>query len=1533
MMYRSRDSSEKRDRTKAELLFAVVSAFVLLIVFRAVPGTYVQSQFAVQDDGINDSNVAMTDSGLGLAIKYRETIKLFGDSVPASVNTSNYTDIVASVKDTFVFFYVDSIDKSVFYTKVKLNMTNATPVAPRRFCDISPPIDCYLHADRGSDGFLVSFVNRVNITKRTLVLNNGVCSLSIDSVINTGWLFPSQCHMEKDTFLVVNSVDAKRVVLRKVYSSGDKIKVVGTAEVATDAGVAGAFLLNCSVSYDNVGNILVAWTRGSPNGDKYINYRFFSRNLTGGPTGSFPEKAGDRAFSFYDDAGIAPYGEGRFAVAFWNASGIFLHRLEIDDGHVEQIPKQISDKAGARFCAAASNSQFLIVAVKGDLDNSGVVSVEGFRYPIKGKILEAPEFFVYSDPDVSVDTTDRYKSAINCAIDSSGNFGVTWSSNLQAKGSLRGTIFGYRGVRFSKGFWTSPVESVTVPEGDSVRFYPGIVDVSTLSDWYMLDSIRIGSTAANCRNQPWISMHDSTALARIQGESRYFQYRMEINRRTDIAADTLTTPVVRSVNVPWNGQPSFSRIDSVIAGSRVYRNISFGDTVSCLSRSDTARIYVDLFDPDTADTLVLTGTSPALNNALKLTYASGFNSSITLRPTVKSDTVVVCTLKAVDSKQWEAVPRTLTIVTRNTIPLLNANMAYTSSTGYRDTVTFGGGVYDLQEDDSLEFFYSVSDTNDQSAVRGMVLTGSTGGTQKVDSTGMGKLKRFVIRGDTLSIVDSFLVTISARDQDTTVSLKTKFYNNHLPRIINLTVGGEEISEGEVLRVIPGAEIAVFTAVSDTDCVFWDTLTYHFSSGKEVYNASSGKNSFSHKFRPLRGDSLVTVTVHDRFGRADTVRFSIRYPWFSVDTSDYIAAADSLERSVSLIVGSAERDSIVLPLVNSGSDTMSLTGIKFRQKSSDWLSIRLPQDTLTKSFTSRNASSMVPILMRPGNPVYFKFAFTTEKLLGDGMLCDTIILLSSDPQHPSDTIPVCLEYNDLPRVVSVAPDFIAGVPYQPLKKAARPPAYSFPPHASIQISFSEPMDTSLTRKGIYLYSAIDSQFTGRQNRIGFSYRWSQNNTKVNLTASYEKASPGFGFFPPEGLFIPTDSLVVVMTTDLADIASTPNGPNRLDVNKDNRRDKDALTKSGMKVDSIGFSLLNNMPLPGDTLLGLKPEITLVFSSPVFVTSIDTSLTNNRCLIVNSKYNNGRQLSFDSIKVSSNKVTFRIAGRLFYRDSLWCTYRGIGARDLMGFPADNDLDGVPTTLFDSSSTREDISWGYRVKGIEVTSISPAGGTVFGNRSPAVTISFSERLLPGIIDTDTSGQNASFSMSTLFSGERSAFGAIEFSRDSLSVTFHPTISFFSGDVINCKFSGFASDYLYSRTLNYPSNPTSVFCDKEWEYSSKMVGFYTYPNPYKPGKDPRHCRNAGPCGIWFKNLHNLKPVSTDLIIKIYNTNSHPVFDTRKAGQRVRVESGNSLFKPQWHWDTRNQAGELVASGIYLYSISNTEGKVLVKGKMVIVR
>lgn len=1530
MMYRSRGLSEKCNRRKAEPALSAIAAAVLLIAFSAYCGNYVRSDFIVSNDGVNDSNITITDSGIGLAVKYRETIKLFGDSVPAGAKVLNYTDITAGASDTFYFFYIDSLDRYVFCTEVKLNTTSATALAPRKFCEIKAPLDCYLHADKGESGTLISFVNRENITKRSLMLHNGVCSLAVDSVINSGWLFPSQCHMEEDTFLVVNSVDANKVMLRKIYSSGNTLKVAGSVEVTSETGSDGMYLLNSSVSYDGYGNVLVIWTRGKPSSDKYLNYRFFSRNLDGGPSGAFAEKAGDSRFSFYDDAGVAPYGEGKFAVVFWNSSGILMHQLEIDNGVVNLIPDQISNTAGARYCAASSNSNFLLIAVKGDLNNDGVASIEGFRYPVSEGVLGAAETFVYSNSEVPVDTVDRYKAAVNCVINSWGDFGVTWSSSPHAQGYLKGTTFGYRGVRFQRGFWTSPVDSLPVSTGDSIRFYPGIVDVSTLTDWRMLDSIRIGRTVTECRSNSWISMHDSSAMAFLPGDARFFQYRMEIVRNPGFSVDSLSTPSIKSVTIPWNGQPIIEGIDSLRTGKKRYPTISFGDTVYMHSRSDSALLYVNLFDYNNEDTLTLSTAFPAVKQSLSVVSQSGFDTVLTLLPLERSDTAVICTLNAVDNQGWKAVSKTLTLFGRNSVPSINASMVFTSPLGKRDTIELGKpSRYDLQEDDSLEFFYSVSDTNDQVLVRGFIELGSREKSFRVDSVGMGEQGRYVIRGDTLSIVDSFTVSVVARDPDTSILCVTRIRINHSPRIIGLKVGGRSVSDGEVLRAVPGNGITIQTTVSDTDCTFWDTLTYRFVNRDSTYSSRLTGNSFSHQYRPERGDSLLTVICSDIFGRSDTLRFSVRYPWFSIDTTHYLSAIDSLSNAASLIVGSGEKDTIDLPLLNSGTDTMHVTGIVFKGNSSRWLSVVIPQDSQDVVFTSENSSGFKPLLLPPYQPLTCSFIFSVERLLGDGILSDTVILFTSDPRHPSDTIPVFLEYNDLPRVISVNPDFIANVPYKPLGKRL---LYRFPPHATIQISFSEPMDTALTRSGVHLCSVLDREFTGKDDPIGYNYTWSQNNTRLNLTPSYQKASPRFGFFPPEGLFIPTDSLEVVMTVDLTDVARTSQGPNRLDINNDFRRDSTGQQKRGMRVDSIGFSLLGIIPRP-DSVLGLKPSITLVFSSPVYASSIDTSHKNNRFLRVHSRYSGSAPLSFDSISISSNRVTFRIAERLFYNDSMWCTYRGVSARDLMGFPADNDGDGIPSTLFDSSSTLEDVKWSYKVKGIEIVDVTPEDGTVVKDSFPRVTLRFSERILPGTIDSDTLPSNRSFIFSTLYSSERSGFSSIEFSRDSFSVTIQPKVSYFSGDVINCTFSGFASDYRYGRSVNLPADTVSVFSKRDWQYYSTNMGFYTYPNPYKPGKDPRHCRNSGPCGIWFKNLHNLRPSSTDLRIKIYNINAHPVFDSHKAGERIHLEPGNSLFKPQWFWDTRNQAGELVNSGLYLYSISNMKGKVLIKGKLIIVR
>jgi hypothetical protein len=70
-----------------------------------------------------------------------------------------------------------------------------------------------------------------------------------------------------------------------------------------------------------------------------------------------------------------------------------------------------------------------------------------------------------------------------------------------------------------------------------------------------------------------------------------------------------------------------------------------------------------------------------------------------------------------------------------------------------------------------------------------------------------------------------------------------------------------------------------------------------------------------------------------------------------------------------------------------------------------------------------------------------------------------------------------------------------------------------------------------------------------------------------------------------------------------------------------------------------------------------------------------------------------------------------------------------------------------------------------------------------------------------------------------------------------------------------------------------------------------------------------------------------------IFTMTAHPIYSTKTAGVRIRYQVGSALMRPEWKWDTRNQHGDLVGSGLYLYAIYDPQGAVIMKGKLMIVR
>jgi hypothetical protein len=340
------------------------------------------------------------------------------------------------------------------------------------------------------------------------------------------------------------------------------------------------------------------------------------------------------------------------------------------------------------------------------------------------------------------------------------------------------------------------------------------------------------------------------------------------------------------------------------------------------------------------------------------------------------------------------------------------------------------------------------------------------------------------------------------------------------------------------------------------------------------------------------------------------------------------------------------------------------------------------------------------------------------------------------------------------------------------------------------------------------------------------------------------------------------------------------------------------------------------------------ITVRFSDSIPVSSVDTSRAGNKQLVAYTAFSKGEIISYDSVRLRGASVTYYPNRRLFYGDTVYCSYQGLMTNDSMRYSI--DLTGKQLL-----STNDKTIWHFTVKDIKLTSSKPDSASQ-APIQPAISLKFSDPVFSGTFDTDTSAKNRSFSMTSSFLSDSAiSFRSIVFSRDSTQITIKPKGVFFSNDSIHCFFRGFAKRFRYDTTVNLPADSVPLMAGHGWYFYTENTGFYTYPNPYKPGSDPRHCRNTAtdPCGIWFTNLHTLRRDVTDFVVKVFGMNANPVYNSQSKGVSIHFAQNDPSRKPQWKWDTRNQRGELVASGLYFYVVTDLKGSALTKGKLMIVR
>ena len=1514
--------------TGNRLLGGLVTVVAVLAVLPAFSGTSTRTSFSLTDNGIADSNLIASGSGVALGVKYTATIKLFGDTLPGTPNRTMYPDVFMKGKDTVDVFFIDTSAKQVKTQRIFLLAGGVASAGPQtKAFDLKNIVRyLYLHVDKGANGYLASYIQDAGGNNYIVTLNNGTASLQTDSSGTKQWISSTQCHLAQDTFLVMSIVGTKKVTIHKVYSRGSTL--TKTDSVLVDTG-ASPTIVNGALAADSAGGILAAYTRGLFVGAKTLDYQFFDRDLTPGPAGVLSPAIGENAFYYYDDVAVVSYGTGKFALASWDQDGVLLHTITRSGNTVTHDTTRIISKTGVKFCTIAASNRFLVVACMGDVDGNGVRCVEGIRYMLVNGTPDSAKSISFSDPSTPVITSDSsYSSAMNAAVDDSGAIALVWRNQYK----IAGCVWAHRTIRHARGFYRSPVDSLRY-DNDSIRFKPLAAALSSTQYWNTEPFLRVGPTVAACTSAAWFSFSDTSVLSQHRTTDCYYQTKLYIARKSGSVIDSFATPRLTSYTVSWNVKPKFTAIDSVRTPLSFIAPYPSGSTVNVISRRDSVLVHAALHDADNGDAVTVTSLQASTPATQTLGGGPDFRGTFSVHPFVRSDTTYLCTLTVRDNANWYGLPSVVRCRTRNSPPvlMLSYRQAYGLSGGHDSLLLTHDTTCIVQQEDTVTLIFSVADSNDAGTVGAMIRT--VDGTDSVyhDTIGAGITARFTIAADTIIPVDTVRMRVLAEDIDTLTALEVSMIVNHPPVIREIAYGDDTLHGGDTAAVVLDDTARFYVIVHDTDCTFGDTLDYLTVTPSRRDSVHSRQTTERLALVPDEGDTVMSVRVTDRFGRTDSCVLHLSYPWFETGSQNpgYAAALQYCSDSISLIDGSPVGDTVIIPILNTGRDPLTISAVILSDVRSRWYSLTFISGGDTVAIVPEDGGSTAPMVIEPRNSMQILVYGTARELSGDSLFHDTVTLVTNDPRHRRVALPLRLEYNDLPRIISITSYFVTDAPYRSFAKIKQ---YVFPPHAKIALLFSEPMDTVSTPGAITIYSIRDRNFTGIMQPLPLECAWLQNNTVLHISPVYAATSPYFKLKPPAGLFIPTDSIAIRITDSLRDVATTPSGPNYLDINLDYRRQRGADTTVTRQVDSIMFTVATVTPDPGDRGFARDGSIRLLFSSPFYAASVDTSRENNRSFTVVSTYNGGRSLAFSAIDIDSTSVTFRLRQELFYRDTLDCYYHSRWVRDSLGYATDNNRDGIDISIFDTLSHDDDLQWGYRVRTITVASTEPESASVLTEVSPKVVIHFDGAIPAGAIDTDTSKSNRSFRIGSGRTGY-SSLRSIAYLPDSTGIIVQPRLTFFSNDSVYCSFTGFTDRYRYDTSENVPVDSTDTFGGHSWFFRSGEIGFYTYPNPYKPGSDPRHCGEDGPCGIWFKNLHTLGKDISEVSIAIYSMNAHPVFDTRKQGVRITFDDRGTDNLPQWKWDTRNARGDAVASGLYLYAVFDADDAVLTRGKLVIVR
>ncbi|MFC1585505.1 Ig-like domain-containing protein [Fibrobacterota bacterium] len=1294
--------------------------------------------------------------------------------------------------------------------------------------------------------------------------------------------------------------------------------------------------------------------------------------------------------------GAAALDTNEFVITYSKGASVFYNTVDILNPsplgtEVELTPGSV----GCYHPDVAVSNNYIVFSWYGGLFNtSGNIFPEGTLFQRSGTVINTASRFdttLYGSQvtfDVGQGWAPWHNTRVpNVAVNDFGDMVVVFDHNFEARMGCwkKSNIYHDTAIFISN--------AVPLENPDIGYTFDASTDSAEILSVSLNPSAHITMELSLSRNSDFDQPSDAffpvpetgSLTSTVKGDFAYLKYKLALET---VSLSNTSTPVADSLKITYNIKPHPAVIDSLElgnAGTVAYNSLARYDL---LVRRDSLRIFASAFDPDNQSGLSFTYaylTNEILDHAPAMQGDGTFRSSVNIPVFHSPVEGLILTITAEDSLGWKAEPESLSLNYLNVVPEVSAEFIRnrTEVTAGRDTLALEVNSISTAtaRDTALLnlLYYDQNDTilqirilvNDKSILDSMVT--------------IGENHQLVMFSDYK--MDSVKYEVLLVDPDTVTSTVFYFdYINQPPGLfaeLFLNRGGEV--GGRYDPSSGGADTLVLQQGSSHMIHADDTARARlvfFDPGEDSLDLEVFKD----------GSQLVA----GRVAPGDTLFFELAGEK-GQPASDYVIRLRDADTAIDLAFEVEYNHSPVLDsllcsvqgsLFDRVTDLARDTGILINLRDT------MELDLYYSDFYS--AEEAVPsieliVMVLPEDCSRGKLDCYDSGAVYSGTEASHLFLRN----HPhmlirlTDSLGAFSQY-----VIAVEYPYLdTSEANKNLFQSSLEGLNSSEPFVLSSDASSRRDTITVSNMGTGLLE-IDSVFTRWDNSEWLTYelRWNSplqgprsilvdgatdlNNLPDPITlAQGNQLSVMFYFFSDS---LKGDSLIqdtlYIHTNDLnTPLLSVPFQFRYIDLPTVAISTITGLiTPDLFKISQTGDDTLQ---ADQDTLLSQvnrQTSIIFAFSEPVLDNTIDTSTIRIYSALDSAK--RGYSSPIESYYPEYFDRVFYRTGSPALVDSLVFSPRYTAASDSLGVrplpgsfvPGDIIRIHVSNQITDSAGNALDLSLAKIVQApgsddsvftltvdnsyLRVVSTEPEDGSNTFDPENPIEIHFNSPLVydylhPGlgtrIISVDTANLLASDSNRTVRitsvynQGSRFNLRSLTLANGDTTLLIKLSPNFFSGDTVTVTIFNNVAD-TSGLTLDGNSDGQGMYLfdtgDTDDHYTFTFVTgrkqFYVYPNPFK-WSDQDHSRKNS---MTFANLSGLKGARAGKIMdfRIYTMTGDLVYSSKRMGTSLTLVQNTT---PTWDWNLRNNKGNRVATGVYLYAVSIKPEGLVKKGKLAVIR